>query len=659
MQNPVVVNRSETIQVVDGKEYYFHAVLQGQTLYSIARAYGVSQDDIIKENPELRYGLKSNQLIKIPVVKTTANAVAPPKKKVDFIEHTVKRRETLYGIARHYEVPQELILDHNPDARRGLQVNMILKIPVIKEEELKEENFTFYIANPGDTPYGISRMYNLPLDTLAKYNSGILEGISVGQRIAIPRYKYIQKVQNDVKIVGDSIFEFESQKENLTNLYDIEYCNNPILKNHYNVALMIPLYTEQISEQDLTNGRIPLNHPSFEFIQFYEGIMIAFDSVKKAGVNITLHVFDVCQDKAKVLKAVNSKDFNKMDLIIGPFFAEPIKSVVYYAERNNIAMVSPLYSNLDQLNFSKNLIQITPSLQYQLSYLADYVSLTFPEHNIVVVHSDQQQVMPTINKFTRQLNASINRRQFIIDSINLAKVDPYFHSNTYVGEKTTKFYLFNDSLVSAHDSAANREDSVLGNYLNRQIIREFSIVRDTIGALILELDSTKKNLVVALVSGEVHVSNVLRQLHNYKDTFDITVVGIPQWRNLESVDLDYMNSLKVHLFATDYIDYSETNIQDFVKVFRDTYYTEPQRDAFLGVEIGYYFFNALNLYGKDFHKCFGLINSGFIINNAYNFQKALGENGGWENQKSTILRYKNYRIVDIRKPSSEASTSDH
>lgn len=49
MQDQPVVNRSETIQIVDGKKYYFHPVLQGQTLFSISRAYGVSQEDIIKE----------------------------------------------------------------------------------------------------------------------------------------------------------------------------------------------------------------------------------------------------------------------------------------------------------------------------------------------------------------------------------------------------------------------------------------------------------------------------------------------------------------------------------------------------------------------------------------------------------------------------------
>lgn len=661
MQDPVIVNRSATIQMVDGKEFYFHAVLPGQTLYSISRAYGVSQDDIIKENPELRYGLKSNQLIKIPVVKTAATATPvtkPPKKDVEYLEHIVKRRETLYGIARQYSVSQELILEHNPDARRGLQVNQVLKIPVIKEEELSEEDFSFHYVAAGDTPYGLSRLYNLPLDTLARYNEGILEGIRVGQRIAIPKYKYIQK-PDEASVIGESILEQEYKKDDLPDSYDVEYCSNPVLKKHYNVALMIPLYLEKLTEQYLSGGRIPQNHPSFEFIQFYEGILIALDSVRNMGVEITLHVFDVCQDKAKVIKAINSKDFNKMDLIIGPFFAEAIKSVVYYAERNNVAIISPLYTNVEQLSFSKNVIQITPSLQVQLESLADYISTTFPDYNIILVHSDQQHVMASIIKFSQKLNGNLNRRQFILDSINLSRVEPYFHSNTYVGEKTTKFYLFNDSLVASHENKSSNQDYALSNYMNRNNIKEFSLARDTIGALILELDSLRKNLVVGLVGGDVHVSNVLRKLHTYKDTFDITVIGIPQWRSLETVDLDYMNSLRVHLFANDYVDYSEPNIQDFVLKFRETFYTEPKGDAFLGVSIGYYFFNSLRLYGKEFYRCFGLMNSEQVAQSNFNFRRTMGENAGWENTKSTILRYQRYRIVDLLKRASEASTSGH
>ncbi len=44
-----ITNRSRTPQYIDGEAYYFHAVLQGQTLYSIARAYGVEEEDIVEE----------------------------------------------------------------------------------------------------------------------------------------------------------------------------------------------------------------------------------------------------------------------------------------------------------------------------------------------------------------------------------------------------------------------------------------------------------------------------------------------------------------------------------------------------------------------------------------------------------------------------------
>ena len=649
-QEAGITNKSETIQLVDGKKYYFHAVLQSQTLFSIARAYGVSQEAIIRENPELESGLRYGQLIRIPA-EADKPQIEIKKQEVEYIEHRVRRRETLYGISRQYEVSQELILEHNLDARRGLQPNQVLRIPVIHEQDQKDDNFTFYIVNPGDTPYAISRQFEIPLDTLERYNEGILDGIRVGQRIAIPHYKYLHRVQEETKVLRDSIFEFEGRQEVKTEEFDEEYCVDPKLKDEYNVALMIPLYLDRISEDDIISGRLPLNHPSFEFIQFYEGILLALDSVSKAGANINLHVFDVCQDHSKVIKVINSIDFSKIDLIIGPFFEESIKQIIYYAERYDIAVVSPFHSNTQQLKMSANLIQATPSLKAQLEKLADFLSNNFYDHNIVLVHTDNVQIMPTIEQFKTRMNANINRRQYIIDSINLARIDPFFYSDTYVGERTSQFYLFDDSIIKAH--SVQKNDSILATYLNRDNIREFSVARDTIGGLLLELDSMRNNLVIGLVGGEVHVSNLLRQLHVYRDTFDITVAGIPQWRNLQSVDFRYMNSLRVHLFASDYIDYSDLHIQYFIDDFRKNYYSEPGRDAFRGVMTGHYFFNALNLYGKEFYKCIGLINQVNSVKNPFYFSRTMGDDGGWENKKSTILKYQNYRIVDLMKQAKE------
>ena len=60
--------QNESLVVIDGEKYYVHDVARGETLYSLARQYGVAVNDIKKANDELSGGLKAGQRIKIPVV---------------------------------------------------------------------------------------------------------------------------------------------------------------------------------------------------------------------------------------------------------------------------------------------------------------------------------------------------------------------------------------------------------------------------------------------------------------------------------------------------------------------------------------------------------------------------------------------------------------
>jgi len=59
--------RSEVRQKIDGKEYYIHIVKKGQTLYMISKAYGVDVNEVIKENPEVKQGIKVDLKLRIPV----------------------------------------------------------------------------------------------------------------------------------------------------------------------------------------------------------------------------------------------------------------------------------------------------------------------------------------------------------------------------------------------------------------------------------------------------------------------------------------------------------------------------------------------------------------------------------------------------------------
>ena len=58
--------RSTVVETIDGKEYYIHTVKRGQTLYMISKAYGVEVNDLIRENPVVKEGIKADQKIRVP-----------------------------------------------------------------------------------------------------------------------------------------------------------------------------------------------------------------------------------------------------------------------------------------------------------------------------------------------------------------------------------------------------------------------------------------------------------------------------------------------------------------------------------------------------------------------------------------------------------------
>ena len=67
----VSIEKSQTIVYINGAKYYVHNVRHGETLYSLAKTYGVAEQVIAAENPQLAQGQpKADQSLKIPVVET-------------------------------------------------------------------------------------------------------------------------------------------------------------------------------------------------------------------------------------------------------------------------------------------------------------------------------------------------------------------------------------------------------------------------------------------------------------------------------------------------------------------------------------------------------------------------------------------------------------
>ena len=91
----VVVERSRNKVSINGQIYYVHVVKAGQTIYSISKAYNISQKDLTLENPEVTSGLKEGQILKIPEQPAIIEK-SQIIKSDDYIYHIVEPGQTLY-----------------------------------------------------------------------------------------------------------------------------------------------------------------------------------------------------------------------------------------------------------------------------------------------------------------------------------------------------------------------------------------------------------------------------------------------------------------------------------------------------------------------------------------------------------------------------------
>ncbi len=648
--SPPVVTRSQTIQVVDGKEYFFHPVLRGQTMFSIARAYGVSQDDIYEANPELRdHGLRYDQIIRIPVKheETSRQIASGTVKETSWIEHQVRRRETVYGISRQYGITQEELLRNNPHARTGLRPNMLLRIPKQSERIV---SFFEYRVPPGQTMFSLSREFNVSIEELEKLNPDLKDGLKAGQVLRIPAEAGPE--QQPPFIVEPAPVEVIPDFPEDPVAID-PYCENPRLKDYYHVALLIPLHLDRVNDEFVEDP--DPRHPSFAFMPYYEGMLIALDSIRKMGGDIRLSVFDVCDDAGKAHAVLRKPEMADMDLIIGPFNANTLDIVAQYATRRNIPVVSPLHwEDNRQLVSYPMLFQATPSIQTQMNDLAKYVVRNFTNDNIILVHNNQP--LNLITGFKKSLNNEINYIEYYRDSLNLAKIDGYFLNGVYVGERLTNVYVLHDSLL--HPRLSDQEKSLYEQYMQRDVLKEVVYSRDGMDKIRELLDPEKRNVLVTPMGGEALISDYTRQLNQLRDTFDITVFGVPQWRDYRSLDYRYLQNLKVHIFTSDFIDFDKRYNIDFIRKYRQKNHVEPDRVAFRAAHTAMFFFSALMQYGSDFHKCMGLINNNRFSGSPFRFYRTFGESGGWENNFVYIFKYENYRLKDVKEPDSEITRLD-
>ncbi|AOW09642.1 LysM peptidoglycan-binding domain-containing protein [Flavobacterium gilvum] len=164
-----------------------HIVAPKETLFGLATKYNVKADVIQNANTAvLANGLQVGQQLIIPQDNAPKTEVAVAKKT-----HLVQPKESLFSIARLYNVSVEDLDKTNSDIlKNGLQVGQEIKIPNKKKTldgrvRVINGETVFYVVKAKETKYSIAKQFGISVEQLESQNPEIVNGLTEGNRLAI------------------------------------------------------------------------------------------------------------------------------------------------------------------------------------------------------------------------------------------------------------------------------------------------------------------------------------------------------------------------------------------------------------------------------------------------------------------------------------------
>ncbi len=637
------VKRSENKILLDGKVYYIHVVKEGESLEQIGKAYNISRKALVIENPDLFGGLRPGMVLKIPSEPAPMQEVEI-KETEKYKYHVVEKGETLYSISRKYDMKVDDLVKHNPEVKYSdLQINQVLKIPKIPEPEntgvFPEEDFIYHYVENGESIYSISRRYDVRIEDIKRMNPELRWGemkiheyiriprtsVDTGGKVLAPDTIVSQQVMSEILEMDTTYFDsldmklFEEEEVPLPSFCDTAAFN---LKNKkpVKVALLMPLYLDRelrldsLQQDTLTAEEIEkmkeeelpwINPRAYGFLEFYEGSLLALDSLQREGISVDLFVFDTQGNASRVKQLLQEDKLDDMDMVFGPAFPSCLRLVAEYGLEHSIPLISPFSTDNKMLYTNPFFIQICPSYLTEVKEVTDFISGY--GHNTLIMISDG-------------------------DSLN-------FH----------KRELFKNELFRKLENKADLQEVVF-----KEVVYNDSNQAD-LNHVLAEED---QNMVMIMSDDEAYVSNLLTHLQFLLKDYRITVFGKPSWSKFRSIDHAYLHNMESSIYTPFYVDYDASRVTSFLEKYWMHYDSEPfivsskgYIYGFLGYDLFYFFIRARTGYGPGFRMCIPGISPELLLGD-YRF-KRVNRQGGYVRKDIYFVRYdRNFnvtRIPDIRK----------
>ena len=565
----------------ENQSYFLHTIEKGQSLYSISSMYGVAQSDIVKLNPGSDEKIFVGHTLRIP--RTAANTQTETF-------HTIVQGETLYRLTIKYKVSAKAICDANPGlSAENFRIGQVIRIPsareteVVTTESVAETNIPpiqgpvqsrckeMHKVKRKETVYSISREYGISESELITANPELKgeDKIKKGTFLCIP-FPTAQTVTPTQPQTSPSNNELFNENKKTAERF-----------NTIKTAIILPFLDVSKNE-------------AARMVEYYEGFLMAVDSLKRNGVSIDLYTYNSGPENASLNGILSRKEMKEMDIIFGPLHQQHIRPLADFAQKNDIRLVIPFTSKDNSVFRNPSIYQINTPQSYLYSEVYDHFVRQFPNANVIFIEAS---------------TGAKDKAEFIKGLKDELK-------NRSIPTKSLK-----------EDATAESMKAVLRN--------------------------DRENIFIPTSGNNVTLIKILPQLTLLvRDNPDSTIhlFGYPEWQTYTKDHLEAFFELDTYFYSSFYTNNLLPAAINFTRNYRRWYGKDMDerypKYGMLGFDTGYFFLKGLSKYGSELEKNMHRMDL-VPIQTGFKFQR-VNNWGGLINKKVFFVRFtKNYELIKL------------
>ena len=571
----------------ENQTYIIHTITKGQSLYSIANMYNTTVDAIVKLNPGSEQVIVEGKQLKVP---------RPDKATDEGTFHTILQGETLYGLSQKYKVSVKAILDANPGLNeKNFRYGQVVNIPKADgsstptpvatdqpQQTAVQPQQPSGIQGPvqsrckemhkvarKETVFSIARMYGITEQELLDANPEIKDAkkLKKGKLLCIP-YPKSQEAEKQKEVKEPTNSElFEQNRKADHNISMIK------------AALILPFIAEGKG-----------NTESERMVEYYQGFLMAVDSLKRTGTSIDLYTYDSGSTVASVNAILAKPEMKNMDIIFGPLYTEQIKPMAEFANKNHIRLVIPFTSRDNTVYRNPDIYQINTPQSYLYSEVYDHFTRQFPKSHVIFLNAKTgtEDKADFINGLREELKS-----------------------------KQIPFTNLDESATSEQMQAALQKDRA-------------NVFIPTSGSNTVLIKTLPQ--LSAMVNDSIYKEKIHAEVHLF---------GYPEWQTYTKDHLSAFFELDTYFYTSFYTNNLLAAPRNFTSSFRRWYGKDMEerypKYGMLGFDTGFFFLKGLSRYGSALEKNLDKLNltpiqTGFKFDRVNNW-------GGFINKKVFFVRF--------------------